>query len=135
MKKGLVAILGLTGVVATGGLLWAKVMRKKTAGTHVGGASQQVVGKSGISWLLEPTGVQAGPAYGTQLWNVYAPPGTSGLTQYTPVLSFMQVGADQSTRSLAANLLTAQVGPELADLNSPNSLISVAITDLGIKKA
>lgn len=114
MKKLIVYGLAGVGTLASGLLVLLKLRSKRAGGT---GTSQEVVGKSGLRWLLEATGQQIGPAYGNQLWNVY----TVTSAGMTPVLAFQQIGADQSTRTIVA------VAPDQAALGNS------AIGDLGIK--
>lgn len=121
MKK--LITYGLVGLGAVGTGLLALFSYRKKHQIATGGATQQVVGKSGVTWLIEPTGQQSGPAYGTQLWNVYTVVGTGAASTMTPVLQFAQVGADQSTRTL----YKMQPGQE--------AVANSAIGDLAIRKA
>jgi hypothetical protein len=119
MKKLLLYGLMGAGTVGTGLLFLAK-LRRRSAAT---GTTQQVVGKSGVTWLIEPTGQQMGPAYGNQLWNVYTVVGSGAAAAMTPILSFMQIGNDQSSRSLVA------VNP------GQEAVANSALGDLAIKRA
>ncbi len=137
MSGGTKALLGLgvIGAVAVAGVGIAKAKSKAAlSGEPLGGGNVAVKGKSGISWVLSPTGEQTGPAYGTMTWIAYATPGTkfkndtgqdvtlpeSGLV---PVVTFMQVGTDVKTRAATQSWLTGK---------GWSNLLNAALTDLGI---
>lgn len=128
----LFAALGGVAALTVAGFAIAKA-KSKASGTPAGGGSLGVKGKSGIEWLLTPTGQQMGPAYGTMAWDVFAAPGTkfkddTGLdvafSALTPVIQYLQVASDVSTRSYVKSYVTGK---------GWSNLVNAALSDLGIK--
>jgi len=129
----LVAVSGALAGILVGGLAFARA--KSRQGTPAGGGNVGIRGHSGIQWLLSPTGEQMGPAFGTMAWDAYAAPGT-GFTSdggdkvvlpiMTPVLKFLQIGADTATRTFVASYVTGKAW---------SFLQNAALADLGIKTA
>ncbi len=127
-------LLGLGALVAAGiGTVAVVKSRARKVGEPIGGGSVAVSGKSGISWVLSPTGEQQGPALGTMLWQAMAAPGskfkddtnqTVELSAVTPVMAFVQRADDVSSRTFQLSYIQ---GKGWSDLSR------AAITDLGIK--
>jgi|SRR3972149_74985 len=137
MSGGTKALIGLgvIGAVAVAGVGIAKAKTKASlSGEPIGGGNVAVKGKSGINWMLAPTGDQSGPAYGTMTWIAYAAPGTkfkddTGLdvtlpeAGLVPVVNFLQVGTDVRTRSATQSWVTGK---------GWSNLLNAALSDLGI---
>jgi hypothetical protein len=127
-------LLGLGALVAAGiGTVAVVKSRARKAGEPIGGGSVAVSGKSGISWVLSPSGEQTGPALGTMTWTAMAAPAskfkddtgqTVELSAVTPVLAFLQRADDISSRTFQLSYIQGKGWSALAQ---------AAVGDLGIK--
>lgn len=127
MAHGKGAIFGLLGAMAAGaGGLWY-LAKRRAVGVSVGTHSTMVKGKSGANWLLELLAGPGGPVTNAAQFRAYlSPPAEKGkpASALIPVLEYMQVGGDLSTRTL-----TKIFDDKAASMNA------AAMQDLGIKSA